>query len=298
MNDPPPTKATTSLDLALATAKRHFSAGEWDAAQFIYAQLVKVTPRAVQLHERLIDCLERLDRSDAAMAAYTFWLEQCADPLPADFDRLYLAAMRAVRNPVLPLRRRDRFHRLGELFSETASLNGCIAECGCFQGLSAHFLCSLERLRLPAFDGSGFFIFDSFAGLSHPAEEDRIANDDRNAEALRVMCQPGAFAASLQEVRENLCAFPGISFHPGWIPDAFEGLPEREYRFVNIDVDLYEPTLETLEYFFPRLCPGGLMVSDDYSWPGARCALETFAARHAMLLETTPLGQAVLRRPR
>jgi hypothetical protein len=297
MNDPVPTKTTTSLDLAMATAERHFSAGEWDAAQFIYTQLLRVTPGLTRVHERLIECLERLDRHAEALAAYAFWLDRCADPLPADFDRLYLAAMHATHNPILPLRRRGRFHRLGELFLETTALEGAIVECGCFQGLSAHFLCSLEQRHRPAFDGSGFLIFDSFAGLSLPAEEDHIAEDAGNAEALREMCQPGAFAATLDQVQENLRAFPGIAFHPGWIPDAFEGLPERDYRFVNIDVDLYEPTLETLEYFYPRLRPGGLMVSDDYSWPGARHAIDTFTARNTARLETTPLGQAILRKP-
>lgn len=297
MNEAPPAATTTSLDLAFDTAERHFSAGEWAAAQFIYGQLQRVAPGLTRVHERLIECLERLERHEEALAAYSCWLDACAEPLPADFDRLYLAAMRATHNPILPLRRRERFHRLGALFLETATVEGAIVECGCFQGLSAHFLCSLERERRPDFDGSGFLIFDSFAGLSLPAEEDRIADDERNAGALREMCQPGAFAATLDQVRENLRAYPGIAFHPGWIPDAFEALPERDYRFVNIDVDLYEPTLETLEYFYPRLRRGGMMVSDDYSWPGARRAIDAFAARNTVHLETTPGGQAILRKP-
>ena len=50
-----------------------------------------------------------------------------------------------------------------------------------------------------------------------------------------------------------------------------ETLAETRYRFVHIDVDIYEPTYACLEYFHPRMVEGGLIVIDDYgfpSWPG------------------------------
>ena len=42
--------------------------------------------------------------------------------------------------------------------------------------------------------------------------------------------------------------------------------------FVHLDVDLYEPTRACLDYFLPRLSPGGFVICDDYgapTFPGA-----------------------------
>ncbi len=42
-------------------------------------------------------------------------------------------------------------------------------------------------------------------------------------------------------------------------------MPEQTYCFVHFDVDLYEGTRGCLEYFYPRMQRGGIMISHDYS---------------------------------
>ena len=39
----------------------------------------------------------------------------------------------------------------------------------------------------------------------------------------------------------------------GWIPDRFVEVKNKKFSFINIDVDIYEPTKKSLEFFFPRL---------------------------------------------
>ena len=54
---------------------------------------------------------------------------------------------------------------------------------------------------------------------------------------------------------------------------------EQKYRMIHIDVDLYRPTLDCLEYFGPRLELGGIIVLDDYGspkCPGIKKALDLF----------------------
>ena len=61
------------------------------------------------------------------------------------------------------------------------------------------------------------------------------------------------------------------------IPDRFPDVADREFRFVHIDVDLYEPTLDSLAFFYPRLVTGGILLCDDYGFttcPGARRAFD------------------------
>jgi hypothetical protein len=104
----------------------------------------------------------------------------------------------------------------------------------------------------------------------------------------------GHFAASLDEVREALCAFPRIEYFPGWIPEAFPDEPGARYRFVHLDVDLFQPTRDSLEYFYPKLIPGGMIVCDDYGWPGARKAIDDFCARTGVTVQANVHLQACI----
>ena len=100
-------------------------------------------------------------------------------------------------------------------------LEGLVAECGCFRGLSSYLLCSTLQQADAAFDGSGYRIFDSFAGLSAPSREDAIEGAGAQVGRLRHMTRAGNFAASLDKVKFALSAFPRIEYFPGWIPAAF-----------------------------------------------------------------------------
>ena len=75
---------------------------------------------------------------------------------------------------------------------------------------------------------------------------------------------------------------------------------DRSFALLHVDVDLYRPTLQSLEFFWPRLAPGGVVVCDDYGsrkCPGARAAFdEFFADKDARLIEL-PTVQALVFKP-
>jgi O-methyltransferase len=66
----------------------------------------------------------------------------------------------------------------------------------------------------------------------------------------------------------------------GWFPDSFAGYEDRAWRFVHIDMDLYQPIKVAMEKLWPRVVAGGVMVVHDYgcyAFPGARKAVDEFA---------------------
>ena len=71
-----------------------------------------------------------------------------------------------------------------------------------------------------------------------------------------------------------------VQLEPGLFSDTLPRLdPALRYHFVNIDCDLYEPHLECLEYFYPRLVPGAVLFFDDYhstQYPMAGKAVDDF----------------------
>ncbi len=194
----------------------------------------------------------------------------------------------------------DRYHRhenLIRLFSRTQNVSGEVAECGCARGLSSMELCLSIEADRPGWRGTGFHIFDSFEGLSAPQAEDRDVQGISAPEAKRIlgMMRRGNLAFPLEQVRAIFSkTYPEVALHPGWIPESFTGLPEQRYRFVHVDVDLYRPTLGAFTYFYPRLEQGGMLVTDDYNWPGARKAVDEFCAANGVEAQLTNTNQAYL----
>ena len=123
-----------------------------------------------------------------------------------------------------------------------------------------------------------FHIFDSFeGGLSEFKDNDfKNSSIKSNFEANEVRRN---FVSSYEKLIEKTSHLKLLYINKGWIPDVFKNEEERKYCFVHIDVDLYEPTLESHKYFFKRLNKGGIIVCDDYGYnqfPGAKVAVDEF----------------------
>jgi hypothetical protein len=250
-----------------------------------------------QLKEKLIEALFRQERVDESLAAFVDLARDAAPEIPAPFVDLYVEAMKRTQAMPVPLNRFHRVHRLSRLVEESFALDGETAECGCFRGLSSYVICATEQQHRPGYDGRFHHVFDSFQGLSAPQAEDLSADVDPAAVRVDGMRKAGAFSASIDEVRTNLAAFPGIDYQPGWLPDSLRGIAERRYRFLHLDLDLYAPTAGALEYFWPRLLPGAYVACDDYGWPGGRRAIDEFARAQGVAVATNGFNQACLKKP-
>jgi O-methyltransferase len=138
----------------------------------------------------------------------------------------------------------------------------------------------------------GHFMIDSYEGLSEPVAQDGAESKQRWGEK--------AFTnTSVERVLQTMKDFPEIKIVQGWIPDVLSEVPEQEYRFVHIDVDLYQPTLDCLHYFYPRLVHGGIIVIDDFGpwrnkkWPGCQHAVRLFSKESSIPFAAFDSGNAV-----
>lgn len=158
----------------------------------------------------------------------------------------------------------ERRWNLGQMLRLLQPVTGDLAECGVFEGASARQLCEFASEH-----GRRVHLFDSFQGLSAPA-----GNDGR-------YWTKGGLSASEEKVRANLREFDCFDTFPGWIPEAFGKVADRKYAFVHIDVDLEQPTFDSIAFFYPRLSAGGVILLDDHGYdtcPGARKAALDFMA--------------------
>jgi O-methyltransferase len=203
------------------------------------------------------------------------------------FVDLYQRCLSHTATPVTPFNVFHRFQSRRDLlqyFFATLELPGARAECGTYRGATALLLAHAWRSRLPEFAGDDLYLIDSFVGTSASGEHDLIPVRGDDGAMRREAFFPVAQAGLTPElVRSYFAEFPRVNICAGWIPQVFATLPERAWAFIHLDVTLYEPTLAALEYFFPRLTPGGVIICDGSIFcPGANKAWNEFCARRQL----------------
>lgn len=167
-----------------------------------------------------------------------------------------------------PLRRQRKY--IFHYILKNIDINkGNLCDIGCWKGLSTYQIASyIKNVKGKA----TLHIFDSFEGLSKLGPNDILDEKDNARISERFIC-------TLDTVKENLKEFDFIKYHKGWIPDRFSEAKDEVFCFVHIDVDLYQPTLDSLEFFYPRLVKNGIIVFDDYGcydFPGAKKAIDSY----------------------
>ena len=177
-----------------------------------------------------------------------------------------------------------RKYTLREFAKSVRDMDGAVAECGCYEGASAYFIAQVLR-------DTPIYLFDSFEGLSTPGSQD--VDSDSSESAWR----KGEMKATEEIVRENLKAFSDIQIFRGWIPERFNEVEDQLFKLVHIDVDLYQPTMDSLEFFYPRLVKRGVIVLDDYGsakCPGARKATDEYFEKQNQFVIHLPTAQGVV----
>jgi hypothetical protein len=172
----------------------------------------------------------------------------------------------------------DRRYTLNQLAKLTLVIKGDTAECGVFEGASSYLICK-NIIGV----GKTHHIFDSFEGLSTPSTSDGTH------------WMKGDFGSCEERCRKNLREFSFIKYHKGWIPETFCEVEDKQFSFVHVDVDLYQPTLETVAFFYPRLNKGSIMLFDDYGFsacPGAKKAIDEFFDNKSEEIIMLTTGQA------
>ncbi len=160
---------------------------------------------------------------------------------------------------------------------------GQFAECGVFKGASAYILA--KELK-NAGSSKKLHLYDSFEGLSAPGSIDGGH------------WTQGDMLGGLDEVQNNLRELAThIVYHKGWIPEGFDKNAQDVFSFVHIDVDLHQPTLDSLAYFYPRMSRHGVILCDDYGFetcPGARKAFDDFFKATGDVVLHLPTGQGMV----
>ena len=164
-----------------------------------------------------------------------------------------------------------------DLISRVSHLPGDVAECGVFRGST---LITIGLLLNQSLTKKRLVGFDSFSGFN-----DLIATDLVLGGAEDSQKREGGFGqTSLSHVASRIEALGldrTIELVPGYFDGTLPSTPERNYCFVHLDCDIYGSYKQCLEYFYPRMPTGGIILLDEYNdppWPGCNKAVDEFLA--------------------
>ena len=145
-------------------------------------------------------------------------------------------------------------------------------ECGCWKGHSSYIISHLISEYKKEIN---FHIFDSFEGMSKIKKEDEVLLNIKEERKIN-----NTWAGNESFVKNQVLKdFNFFKIYKGWIPSSFKEVESKKFSFVYIDVVLYEPTLETIKFFFPKLEKGGVIYCESYNsstFQGAKNAWDEY----------------------
>jgi O-methyltransferase len=146
------------------------------------------------------------------------------------------------------------------LIQAVKNVSGDMAELGVASGASSKMISSCAPERT-------LHLFDTFEGLP-----ERSAKDNPRFRGNQ-------YRFSLEGAQDYLKG-RNVRFYKGLFPQTTKAVPESaRFAFVHLDGDLYESTLAGLQFFYPRMNRGGIIISHEFDTSiGVNRAFEEFFA--------------------
>ena len=157
-----------------------------------------------------------------------------------------------------PLMGEGEMATLGLVSRLCVGLKGTVAELGVYRGASTYILSH-------ALPSKTIHVFDTFAGF--PKETVKV-EEQHFADGLPTFDR--------DETLTFLKNLPNVVVYPGVFPGTARSLLDKKFCFAHFDADLYMPTKAFIDFFWPRLVFGGVLLFHDFGWsntPGVEQAL-------------------------
>lgn len=213
-----------------------------------------------------------------------------------DFDKVYLASIHEemkiqLLNMGIPdskiecyyiehpyVVRRSWLKNFSELLS-FLKVDGAVCEAGVYKGEFASYINQI-------FPDDNLYLFDTFEGFD--------SNDVKIENKSGYSCaQTGQFADTSVELVMQKMDYPqNVKIVKGYFPESAIKLNIVErFKFVNLDMDLYKPTLDGLHFFSDKMQKNGIILVHDYftHYSGIEKAVHEFLSEKSNL-RLLPIG--------
>ncbi len=207
------------------------------------------------------------------------------------FEQYKVSSLEVAKNFPIYSRRivLKRFLAHYEFFRMVMDLPGDIVELGVYRGTTLMTWANFLEIRNMGDRHKQVFGFDNFSGFS--ALTDKDGKKDKS-----IHKDVGGFDSSVFEeiIEDAIAVFDQDRFIPhkprvklikgnieDTVPEFVQNNPGLRICLLHFDADMYNPTSVGLEYFWPLMVPGGVVLFDEYGirpWEGESRAVDEFFA--------------------
>ena len=134
-----------------------------------------------------------------------------------------------------------------------------------------------------------FFLFDTYSGLV-----DELVTDDD------VAAHRHSYTDCYDFVVGAFKGHPNVVIVKGVVPHSLPSVNIERVAYLSIDMNCVQPEVAAMEYFWPKLVAGGVVILDDYGFSGHEAqkrAADRFAALVGTRVLSLPTGQGLLIKP-
>lgn len=150
-----------------------------------------------------------------------------------------------------------RCHELWELLAQCCDLEGDVLEVGVWRGGTGALLAAGARKFWG--DSRRVFLADTFRGVVKAGPKDDYYRGGEHADTSPDVVREllGSMGLSNAELLEGI--FP---------EETGNLIADRRFCLCHVDVDVYQSARDTVEWVWPRMPVGGVVVYDDYGFYG------------------------------
>jgi len=183
-----------------------------------------------------------------------------------------------------------RIHVLCWAASHASKLEGDFVDCGVNTGF-----CPRAVIHYVDFNklNKKYYLFDTFSGMD--ARYSTSYEMERHAKLGY-----GKNTGLYEQVQKTFSPFPNIELVKGAIPDTLTIPPISKVSYLSVDMNSVKPEVAALEFFWDKMVSGGLIILDDYGYPGCieqKHAHDKFADSRGVKILSMPTCQGLIIKP-
>ncbi|MCC7232739.1 MAG: class I SAM-dependent methyltransferase [Bacteroidia bacterium] len=170
-------------------------------------------------------------------------------------------------------------------FAELASgLEGDFVECGVNTGAYARAI--IDYTDFESLNKT-FHLLDTYSGL-----DERFVSETEKASGILGY----TYRNTYDEVVKTFRGFR-VNIVKGAIPETLGKCRPELVCYLSVDMNNTLPEISALEYFWPKIVKKGIVLLDDYGFPGheeQKKAFDTFAKKYKETIFSMPTGQGLI----
>jgi len=150
---------------------------------------------------------------------------------------------------------RWKVHINNWLAFKAIKLKGDFVECGVNRGASARQI--VEYIDFKLYPNKRFYLFDTYKGFDKEVSTKKEFEDHK-----------GVYDNTYNFVKESFEDYPNVRIIKGTVPNSLRDVKIDRVAYLSIDMNCAYAEKKALEYFWSKLVHGGVILLDDYGWPG------------------------------